>query len=82
MFAVGVVGAAAWSVVAGHTPGELPALDLLSVTIHLVAAALWIGPLAVVTLTALTAGWRRAESDERRDARRCDLHPHQRQWKK
>jgi putative copper export protein len=67
LLAAVVVVAAFWSVLAGHaaTP-DAPALELVSLTAHLLAAAAWVGPLAVLSLTAVTAGWRRTDSADRR----------------
>jgi copper transport protein len=61
-----VTASGAWSVLAGHAAGsDRPALDLVSMTVHLLAATLWIGPIAVLSLVAVTSRWRRIESPER-----------------
>lgn len=65
---VGLLGAAA-SVQAGHAAtSDAPVLDLVSLTAHLVAAALWVGPLTIVSLTAVMPAWRAVDRADRRAA--------------
>lgn len=67
-----VVGAAVvLGVLAGHGGSDRdPLLAWIVGTIHLAAAALWIGPLAVLTLTLGCASWRSLDRDERDEALR------------
>lgn len=65
--ALGLVAAAVLATLGGHASSYSPAwLSVPSSSLHLLAAALWVGPLAIVTLVALTARWRESESPRRR----------------
>ncbi len=61
-----MVVAALGSVWSGHAADDAaPLLGQLNAAVHLVAAAVWVGPLAVLLLGTVDAGWRTAAPKER-----------------
>ncbi len=67
-----LLAVAAVGVLTGHAASALdPPLAVLVSSAHLVAAAVWVGPLAVVSLGAMSAEWRAVDPGQRRDVLRA-----------